>query len=69
MMKIDTMKSKKNATHIEKSFVIIKNKEIDLNYTKMLEIIVILQETLEELLIAFVPREIPVKIHNGLKYD
>ena len=38
----------------KKSFVIIKNKEWNLNYTKMLEIIVILQENLEELLIAFV---------------
>ena len=38
----------------KESFVMIKNKEKDLNYTKKLEIIVILLENLEELLIAFV---------------
>ena len=54
MMKIGIMKSKKNATYVEKRFVMIKNKKRDLNYTKKLEIIVILQENLEELLIAFV---------------
>ena len=52
-MKTSTMKSKKNATHVTKSFVIIKTKKWNLNYTKKLEIIVILQENLEELLIAF----------------
>ena len=44
----------KNATYVKKRFAIIKNKKRDLNYTKKLEIIVILQENLEELLIAFV---------------
>ena len=44
----------KYATYAEKHFVMIKNKKRDLNYTKKLEIIVILQENLEELLIAFV---------------
>ena len=46
--------SQSNATYVEKRFVMIKNKKRDLNYTKKLEIIVILQENLEELLIAFV---------------
>ena len=54
MTKIDIMKRKNNATYVEKRFVIIKNKKGDLNYTKKLEIIVILQESLEGLLIAFV---------------
>ena len=37
-----------------KEFFIITNRKRDLNYTKKLQIIVILQEHLEELLIAFV---------------
>ena len=53
-MKIGIMKSKKNATYVEKRFVVIKSEKGDLNYIKMLEIIVILQENLEELLIASV---------------
>ena len=54
MIKISIKKKKKNATYVKKSFVIIKTYEWNLNYTKKLEIIVILQENLEELLIAFV---------------
>ena len=54
MMKISTMKSKNNATYDKKSFVMTKMKKPNLNYTKKLEIIVIIQENLEELLIAFV---------------
>ena len=49
------MKSKKNVTYVKKSFVIIKmKKKTNLNYTKKLEIIAIIQESLEGLLIAFV---------------
>ena len=48
------MKRKRNATYVKKSFVKIKMKKRNLNYTKKLEIIVIIQENLEELLIAFV---------------
>ena len=48
------MNSKKNVTYVTKSFVIIKMKKRNLNYTKKLEIIGIIQENLEELLIAFV---------------
>ena len=48
------VKVKDNAKYVEKRFVMIKNKKRDLNYTKKLEIIVILQENLEEQLIAFV---------------
>ena len=44
----------KNATYVKKRFAIIKNKKRDLNYTKKLEIIVILQKNLEGLLIASV---------------
>ena len=74
MMKIGIMKSKKNATYVEKRFVMIKNKKRDLNYTKMLEIIVIywtFRGTAHSIcnLQYKVPREIPVKIHNGSKYD
>ena len=34
MIKIGIMKSEKNATYVEKSFVIIRIKKRDLNYTK-----------------------------------
>ena len=54
MIKIGTMKSKKNATSVKKSFAIIRIKYWNLNYAKELEIIVILQGNLEDLLIAFV---------------
>ena len=47
------MKSKKNATYVKNSFVMIKMKKRNLKYAKTLEIIVIIQENLEELLIAF----------------
>ena len=43
-----------NVAYVKKSFVLIKMKKRNLNYTKKLEIIVIIQENLEELLIAFV---------------
>ena len=43
----------KNVTYVKKGFVMIKMKKRNLNYTKKLEIIVIIQENLEELLIAF----------------
>ena len=43
-----------NATYVKQSFVMIKIKKINLNCTEKLEIIVIIQENLEELLIAFV---------------
>ena len=46
--------SQSNATYVEKRFVMIKNKKRDLNYTKKLELIAVLQENLEELFIAFV---------------
>ena len=48
------MKSKKNVTYVKRSFVMIKMKKRNLNYTKKLEMIVIIQENLEELLIAFI---------------
>ena len=44
----------KNVTYVKKSFVIIQTKKRNLNYTKKTEIIVIIQENLEELLIAIV---------------
>ena len=50
----EVMKSKKNAAYVKKTFVIIKMKKWNLNYTKKLEIIVIIQENLQELLITFV---------------
>ena len=47
------MKNKQNVTYVKKNFVVIKIKKLNLNYTKKLEIIVIIQEKLEELLISF----------------
>ena len=47
------MKNKKNARYVKKSFVMIKMKKRILNYTKKIEIIVIIQENLDELLIVF----------------
>ena len=47
------MKSKNNATYAKKSFVIIKIKKKNLNYSKKLEIILITQENLEEQLTVF----------------
>ena len=47
------MKSKKNSTYVKKSFVLMKMKKRNLKYAKKLEIIVIIQENLEEQLIAF----------------
>ena len=38
MMEIGIMKSKKNATYVKKSFVIIKNEKRNLNYTKKLQV-------------------------------
>ena len=68
------MKSKKNVTYAKNGFVMIKMKKRNLNYTKKLEIIVIIQRNLEAThsicnLRYKVPQEIPVKIHNGSKYD
>ena len=51
--KISFMESKKNATYVKNSFLLIKMKKRNLKYTKKLEIIVIIQENLEEQLIAF----------------
>ena len=48
------MKSKKNAIYVKKSFFMIKMKKRNLKYAKKLEMIVIIQENLDELLIAFV---------------
>ena len=74
MTKISLMKIKKNVTYVKKGFVMIKMKKRNLNYTKKLEIIVIIQRNLEAThsicnLRYKVPQEIPVKIHNGSKYD
>ena len=41
--KTSSMKSKKNATYVKKSFAMIKMKKRNLKYTKKLEIIVIIQ--------------------------
>ena len=53
MVKISFIKSNKNATYVKKSFVMIKMIKINLKHTKKLEIIVIIEENLEEQLIAF----------------
>ena len=54
MKKISLKKSKKNATYAKKSFVMIKMRKMNLNYTKKLEIIDITLENLEEQLNAFI---------------
>ena len=51
---ISFMKSKKNVVYAKKSFVVIKMREINLNYTKKLQITAVTLETLEELLIVFI---------------
>ena len=48
------MNIKKNVTYVIKSFGMIKMKNRNLNYTKKLEITVILRANLQELLITFV---------------
>ena len=69
------MKSKKYATHAKKNFVMIKMKRRNLNYTKKLGIIVIIQEKFRGATHSIcnlrykVPHKIHVKIHNGSKYD
>ena len=49
-----TYEKQKNVTYVKKGFAMIKMKKRNLNYTKKLEIIVIIQGNFEELLIAFV---------------
>ena len=47
------MKSKKYVIYAKKSFVLMKMRKMNLNYTKKSQIIVITLENLEELLIVF----------------
>ena len=51
---ISFMKSKKNVVYAKKSFVVIKMREINLTYTKKLQITAVTLENLEELLIVFI---------------
>ena len=53
MIPLSLMKSKKYAIYAKKSFALMKMKKINLNYTKMSEIIAITLENLEKLLIVF----------------
>ena len=75
MMKIGIMKSKKNATHVEKRCVIIRIKERDLNYTKKVRDHSHFTRKIRGKAHSIcnlhykIPKEIPVKIHNGSKYD
>ena len=74
MMKISTMKSKKNATYVKKSFVVIKIKKWNLNYTKKVRDHCHYTGKFRGAAHSIcnlkykVPQEIPVKIHNGSKY-
>ena len=54
MKKLYIIKNKNFVIYVKKSFVMMKVKKINLNYIKKLKIIAIIQENLEELLIAFV---------------
>ena len=47
------MEHKKNVTYVNGTFVMINMKKGNLKYTKKLEIIAIIQETLDKRLIAF----------------
>ena len=75
MMKIGIMKSKKNATYVEKRCVIIRIKERDLNYTKKVRDHCHFTRKIRGKTHSIcnlhykIPKEIPVKIHNGSKYD
>ena len=53
MKKINLMKSNKYVTKAKKSFVMMKMRRVNLNYTIKSEIIVITLGNLEELLIVF----------------
>ena len=44
-MKVSLMKSKKNATYVKKSFVMIKMKKINLKYTKSLRSLSLYRKT------------------------
>ena len=46
------MKHKKNAKYVNGTFVMINKKKGNLKYTKKLEIVAIIQDTLDERLIA-----------------
>ena len=61
------MKRKKNVTYVKGTFVMINMKKRNLKYTENLEIIVIIQEKFRGAahLNYKIPKEIPVKIHNG----
>ena len=50
----ESYKNQKVCNICKKGFVMIKRKKINLSYIKKLETIAIIQENLEELLIAFV---------------
>ena len=53
MKKLRSIKDKKYVTYAKKSFVMLKIRKANLDYTKKSEIIVITPENLEELLIIF----------------
>ena len=54
MKKLYIIKNKNYVIYVKTSFVMKKMKKINLNYIKKLKIIVIIQDNLEELLIACV---------------
>ena len=66
---------RKDIMYVTKDFVTIKMKNRNLNYTKSLEIIVITLEKFRGAAHSIcnlrykTPHEIPVKIHNGSKYN
>ena len=74
-MKTSIMKSIKNATYVKKSFVLIKMKKWSLNYTKKVRDHCHYTGSFRGAahsicnLNCKLPQEIPVKIHNGSKYD
>ena len=73
-MKISFIMSKKNATYVRKIFVTIKMRKINLDFTKARDHCHYAGKSRGAVhsickLRYKVPQEIPVKIHNGSKYD
>ena len=74
-MKISTMKNKKNVTYVNKSFVMIKMKKMKLKLCHKVRDHCHYMRKLRGAAHSVcnwnykVPQEIPVKIHNGSKYD
>ena len=74
-MKIGIMKNQKNATYVKKNFVVIQTKKRKFKLYKKVRLHFRVIATFREAAHSIcnlnykVPQEIPVKFHNGSKYD